>query len=288
MSDVSAARDDRILPATRAVAGLVVPFLIAAFGILYLWPGRTAALFAWTIHPNMTPMLMGAGYVAGAYFFVRVVAGRRWHVVGLGLLPTSAFAAIQGIATIVHWDRFNHHHVSFYAWVLLYATTPLLVPYLFIRNRRTDPKVLEPGDVRVPGPARASLAVAGAVFLVMAIVMLVASSVAIREWPWTLTPLTARVTAGFVSLTGVAWGVAAFEFRWSALRIPIEAVMLGMILILAAVPRGWHDFDTSRLSTPLWLGGLIVAVLAQAWLYTVMESSRRRAPREVLVTAEAR
>ena len=66
-------QDDHIFPVTRWVAILVVPVLVLAFIILYLLPERTADYFAWTIKPTMTPMMMGAGYLAGAYFFVRSV-----------------------------------------------------------------------------------------------------------------------------------------------------------------------------------------------------------------------
>ena len=55
------------------------PVLAAAFLVLYGLPGRTTELFAWTIPPDMTPILMGAGYGAGVYFFCRVATGDEWH-----------------------------------------------------------------------------------------------------------------------------------------------------------------------------------------------------------------
>ena len=48
-------RDDRILPETRWLSAIIIPFLVVAFGILYLFPDHTQELFAWTIHPRMTP-----------------------------------------------------------------------------------------------------------------------------------------------------------------------------------------------------------------------------------------
>ena len=41
----------------------------------------------------MTSMLMGADYGSAALFWTRVTAGRRWHAVGLGFLPTTAVVA---------------------------------------------------------------------------------------------------------------------------------------------------------------------------------------------------
>jgi hypothetical protein len=48
--------------------------------------------------------IVGAGYLAGAYFFVRVARATRWHRVHLGFLPITAFAAFLGVATMIYWD----------------------------------------------------------------------------------------------------------------------------------------------------------------------------------------
>ena len=73
------ARDDRLLATTRWTAIVIIPVLVAAFVILYLFPSRTQDLWAWTVRPTMTPMLMGGGYLAGAWFFLRVARTRSGH-----------------------------------------------------------------------------------------------------------------------------------------------------------------------------------------------------------------
>src|SRR5437870_11256799 len=65
------AADDRIRGETRIVGVLVVKVLASAFLVLYLFADRTDELFAWTIRPRATPLLMGAGYASGVYFFAR-------------------------------------------------------------------------------------------------------------------------------------------------------------------------------------------------------------------------
>jgi len=113
------ARNDRVFPETRWVSAIIVPFLVAAFAILYLFPDHTQELFAWGIKPRMSAMMLGAAYIGGAYFFVRAAAFARWHWVKVGFLPVTTFATLMGIATILHWDRFNHSHISFFAWAAL-------------------------------------------------------------------------------------------------------------------------------------------------------------------------
>ena len=66
-------RSDRILPETRWVAALVIPFLIVAFIILYIFPQNTERLFAWKLQPTMSAMMLGAAYAGGIYFFTRLL-----------------------------------------------------------------------------------------------------------------------------------------------------------------------------------------------------------------------
>ena len=56
----STGADDRVLPLTRGIAAVIVPFLVVAFAVLYLWPGDTDRLFAWPIRPTMTAMVLGS------------------------------------------------------------------------------------------------------------------------------------------------------------------------------------------------------------------------------------
>ena len=70
---VAIVRDDRVLASTRALALFVAPFLIVAFVLLYGFPADTRRLFAWTIHPTMTPMLLASAYLGG---FLLLRAGR--------------------------------------------------------------------------------------------------------------------------------------------------------------------------------------------------------------------
>ncbi len=52
-----------------STAPAVIPVLLAAFVILYGFPGETMQLWTWMVCPDMNALLMGGGYRAGAYFF---------------------------------------------------------------------------------------------------------------------------------------------------------------------------------------------------------------------------
>ena len=270
-------RDDRIYPETRVVGALIPPFLVVAFVMLYLFPNDTDRLFAWTIRPAMTPLLMGGGYISGSYFFIRFVLGRRWSRFTLGFLPIATFTWFMALATFLHWDRFNHDHVSFYAWLVLYVVTPILVPVLWVRNRRTDPGTLEPGDVMVPPRVRAAAGVVGFGLVATALVMFLAPDLAIGAWPWSLTPLTTRVVAGWFALPGVLGLMYATDGRWGAWRIVLQSQALGVAIILVGALRAWGDFRADRPMTWVFVGGLGALLAALVALYVAMESRRRAA-----------
>jgi hypothetical protein len=247
--------DDRILPITRVVAALIVPFLVVAFAMLYLLPDATDRLFAWTITPRMSALLMGAGYASGVYFFIRVVRAPRWHWVGQAFLPLTLFVSLLEIATILYWDRFHHGHIAFVAWTAIYTITPFLLPALWLRNRCADPRMPDPDDVIVPVLLRALMGLVGMVELALAMAMFLLPTYVIGAWPWMLTPPTARTIGAWFALHGAVGLALVREPRWSGMRIVLQTQMIALALILVAVARAWGDFNPTNPLTWLFVIG---------------------------------
>ena len=256
-------------------AAVVTAILVTAWVVLYLWPEQTDRRFAWTVEPTMTAMLMGAGYGSAALFWTRVTAGRRWHAVGLGFLPTTLFTWMLLAATLLHWDKFHHGTGVFRLWLWVYLVTPVAVPAVWAWNRRRDPSVPDAADPPFPTPVVAALIASGVVMLAIAAWLFLFPSSAIGVWPWTLTPLTARTVAAFVALPGVAWLAIAADRRWSATKAVVETLALGLVLLLIAVARAWEQFDRGRPLTWLYVGGLVgtLAALAVWWGWMERRSS---------------
>lgn len=268
------ARDDAILPATRLVAAVVLPFLLAAFLILYIWPQHTGRLFAWEIASPLTAAWMGAGYLGGAYFFTRVLTERRWHRVGGGFLPIAAFTAAMLLATLLHWQTFDPAHWPFRVWLALYVVTPILVPALWVINKRRDPGAPETDDRLVPILLGRALFVAGLLMAAGALFLLLAPAAAAKVWPWPLTPLTARVLAGWQVLLAVGMLAISPERRWSAWRVPLHTILIWQGgLLLAFVLRGDAFGPAGRLNwfTLYSLAGFLALVA----LLIFMERRRR-------------
>jgi hypothetical protein len=257
---------------TRWVARLIIPFLAAACLVLYGVPDRTTAFFAWTIRPEMTPIVMGAGYGAGVYFFYRVSTVERWHTVAPVFLGIATFTWLMAVATVLHWENFNHDHVTFVLWVILYAVTPILVPALWVVNRRTEPRVPEGGEPHLPSVVRWIGGAVGVVVTVSALALFVAPDLMIGVWPWAVSPLTARILAGWFALFGVVNSVVVLDPRWSAARILVQSQVIGFGLVLVGVVRAWGNFDPTNVLTWGVVGGMAAYLVALVGLYVAMES----------------
>lgn len=274
--EATAARDDSVTPAMRVAAVVVVAVLVPALVILWGLPGDTADLWAWTIHPDLTPIFMGAGYGAGAYFFYRVYRARRWHEVSVGVISAAVFALLMLLTTIAHYDKFNHGDapalaaIAFYGWTSVYILSPWVVGWLWWRNQATDPRAPEPGEALVPEPVRLAARVAAVCALACAAVVLIAPSVAQDNWGWTLTPLTARVIGCFTAQVGTGFLLLSLDARWSSWRVLVQTFLIAVALLLVGALRAWDAFDTSNILTWLYLAGLVGGALALLALYRSM------------------
>lgn len=272
----SVVADDRVLLATRLVAAFVVLILVLAVWVLYFLPDQTDQYFAWTIKPLMTPLAMGAGYAMGAFFFIRVLISKSWRSAALGFLPITVFTIFMLLATLLHWDRFHQGTWSFELWLGVYLITPFLVPYIWFRNRGTDPGTSEPGDPTVPLMVRRAAAIGGMGITVFGILIFLVPDLAIRIWPWQLTPLTARILAGWLMLPGIGGLVLSREPRWNrGWRLLVETLSVGALLFFIGVTRAWSDWNLANPLSALVLAALIFAVLILLVLYARTESLRR-------------
>lgn len=268
----TAVRDDAVLTATRALSAFIVPFLVVAFVVLYGFPGDTGRWFAWKIAPPMTPMTLGAVYLGGAYFFVRAFRATMWHTIKAGFVAVGTFASSMGVATIIHWDRFNHDHVAFWLWAGLYFTTPFLVWGVWAMNRRRATPAT-PADVVVPRAARLVMSATGGLAVAAGLFLFLLPARAIDVWPWKLTPLTSRVL-GAIFMLGIAGLGVITDARWSAARLMLQVQVFMLALILVAAARAHADFDAGSAMTWLLLGGFAGTLVSAVVLIARMDRRR--------------
>lgn len=256
---------DRVLIAARILAALIVPILLAAFIILYLFANDTDRLFAWPIKPSMSAMMLGATYLGGAYFFARVVSARQWHTVKLGFLPVTAFAGILGLTTALYWERFSHGLFAFTLWAFLYFTLPVIIPIIWYLNRRANQA---DDDLREPQLSRSlslAFATVGLVMLAASLTFLLVPDMMTPAWLWTLSPLTVRILSAMFALPGLVQLGIAVDRRWSSARILLQAQGLSIVLILAAMILARQDIFWDQWQCWLFIAGLLLVLLLIGW-----------------------
>ena len=284
-------RDDHVLPAMRVAAVVVVAVLVPALVILWGLPTQTEDLWAWTIKAPLTPIFMGAGYGAGAYFFYRVYRTPRWHEVSVGVLSAAVFALLMLLTTILHFDKFNQGQahdafpdppvlatLAFYGWTIVYILSPWVVGWLWWRNHQLDPRVPEDGEPLVPANVRLVARVIALGALAGAAVMLVSPSTVIDHWGWTLTDLTARVLGCFTAQVGTGFLLLSFDARWSSWKVLVQTFLIAVALLLVGAIREWDTFLDDRPMQWVYLAGLVGGAAALLALYRSMERPRLDAP----------
>jgi hypothetical protein len=253
---------------TRAIGGLVCLILLDASQLLFFYPGRVETLWAWTLQPEASAMVLGSVYAGGAYFFLRVTFGAPWRAVATGFPAVTVFVWMAAIATLLHLDRFHKDTLPFGAWSALYVITPFLIPWLVVRNHR---RFGAPSGPPLPEGLRRALGTVGGLLLLAGIVFLVAPDVAIDSWPWNLTPLTARVTGSVLGMYGTVWLAVAVHGTWAGIRIPLESQAIGLAFLIVAVVR---DQDVVDWGDPL---AIVILAVAAGMLVTSALLTRRAA-----------
>jgi hypothetical protein len=254
---------DRVLPLTRVLAAIIVPILLAAFLILYLFPNDTGRLFAWPIQPPMSAMMLGATYLGGAYFFSRVFFNRGWVSVKLGLLPVSTFAAILGVSTLLHWDKFTHGLFAFQLWAFLYFSLPFVIPVVWWLNRSQDAG--SGGAIRFPQALRWGFGLLGTVLGLAGLILLVMPSVMIPVWPWSLTLLTARVMSAMFALSSFVGLGLAIDGRVSAGGAVLASQAVAIVFILLALILARNDVQWSSAGAWGLTAGLLIELGLAGW-----------------------
>jgi len=263
--------DDRIQPITRIVGVFVVPFLWLAFLILFFQPDSTGERFAWAIKPHMTAMYMGAGYLGGSWIFINAIFGKRWHRIAGGFLPITTFTWFMLLATFLHWNRFSNN-LAFYLWLILYVVTPFLVPALWFMNRKTDSGDSEENDVLIADIVGWVLKLMGLLGSVYSVTGFLNPAFAIQTWPWTLTPLTARVMCGWIALLSVGAFTMSTEIRWSAWKVPLESIAIWHVLVVVAMIINRSELKPGLLN---WYTIAISGMLIGIFIFYALSEMRR-------------
>jgi 4-amino-4-deoxy-L-arabinose transferase-like glycosyltransferase len=190
-------------------------------------------------------------------------------------------------ATLLHWNRFHQGTFIFYFWTVVYAITPLLVPFLWWRNRGKDTHTLEENDVRFSNITRWALGLFGAAGVLAMLVVFARPAIFISLAPWKLTELTARIFAGWSLLAFSTVISIANDGRWSSTRILLQSMMIGAGLALVSLPRMWGNFDPSKPMSYVYVGGLALSLVVIIVAYLYYERKSRQPQSQQVLDSRA-
>jgi hypothetical protein len=277
-------RQPGLQPSTRVLLVAFICLTLVATNQLFVQARHTATLFSWTIQPPMSAAFLGASYAAGCVLSVLALRSGSWSGARTALVTVLVFAVLTLAATLLHLDRFHFSapgmvaRAAAWIWLGVYVVVPAGLLVVVLRQARA---AREPQPVRSPMPGwlLVLLALQGVVLGVAAIGLFVLPTLTARWWPWTLTPLTAQMTAAWLGALALAALLCLRERDLSRVVIPAVAyVVFGVLQLLALLLYG----DVVVWGTPtakLYVAALILAIATGAAGLTVAAHHRSTSSR---------
>jgi len=207
---------------------------VVAGPILYLFPYNTGSYFAWEIANPLTPIFMGASYLAGIGNLMAVRAD-RWSLARVQLPAILTFTLTMLVATLLHIPIFNWSHPIAWAWLAVYIVSPVAAAIVFIQGERG---FQAPVFESQPLPASFSLVMRtlGGIYGLLGLALFLAPGSFASAWAWTLTPLTSRVLGGwFLSSTALQWMLSQQTTLHTARVGLLATVVVTGLLLVGAV-----------------------------------------------------
>ena len=268
MADIRQRTGTPISPLFRAVLGLEVFFGVASLATIGFFPEDTATKFAWEIKSVAMAAVLGGLYFAFAPTLILQFLARRWEMIRVIIPAAFAFTTAELIATILHWDLFFIGTLRFNIWLASYVLPPplLLAMYLYQERRSSHP----PGRKPLPKALRALFLGLGALLTLDALIGFVSPDYLISSFPWTLTPLTARVLSGWVLVLGALLLSIARENDRDRVRLASPVLILLLPAIGIQVMRFREQVDLGH--PRLWANAILLALLAACGVFLAQGS----------------
>jgi hypothetical protein len=277
-------RDDHLIFLTKAALWPLAILTIYFGPALFLLPSRTDVTWSWEIRPEMSAIVVGAGYILGALTIPLILLRNKWHALNTALWVTWTFSTVMLLATLLHLDRFFIGTFRFYVWFIIYLLLPFALPVAWWFNRRySAPR--KPDDLVFETPVRYAGLIAGLLLTGLGLFMFINPPGAAAFWPWQLTPLMSRVIGGWAIFLGTGGIVLYLEPRYSAYRVLFPGVAIYDFLLLIGSLLHLDQFDFTRSATWVWFIYLIIGIVSVTALVISYERRYRQRQQSQVSTA---
>ena len=225
-------------PSMRTMLAVAFALVITIGGSLFFFSEQTETYFAWTIPSFVTAAFLGSAYLAAGLLEVLCARERLWSHSRIAVPAVVVFTALTLVVTLLHLDRFHFNApwlgtvVGTWVWLAVYASVPLILTALWLRQGHT-PGIVAPPAHTFPGVYRLACVLIGLGFAAFGAGLLIAPATVAAYWPWALTPLTARAIGAWM----FGWSIALFQIAWEndARRVRPAFISMIALCILQAV-----------------------------------------------------
>ena len=250
-------------------AWLVVELLFSVGAILTiaLDPANTRDRFAWNIQPVVMAAVLGAYYISTALVIILPVFARRWEMIRVMILPTILFSVTELLTTLLHWSTFSVGTLPFTVWFLSYLLPPpiLLGFYLWHEGRARESTRTVPSDPLSPDVRRTLLHIGGLTTLLSLLIFIVPQAF-VPFAPWQVTPLSARVFAGFLLAAGTLMLSMARENDRSGVLVGVPLLILMFPAVTLQIARFPDEVNFANTSLFLLYGMMLIAFALGVYL----------------------
>jgi hypothetical protein len=260
---VYSTESQRLAPMARNLVWVLFILAIANGIFLYIFPHLAETHYAWSIKSPISAAFMGAGYLAGMVATgLALFRTNYWRSVRI-LFPAFFVLGLSlFIATMLHTDRFKWDYFLTWIWTVVYFSIPIgsgIVWYIHEKTRNNLPS----RDSRL-NPIRQTSFVLGIGVTLLASLLFIFPTMFLEVWPWQITPLLARVFAGWYFLAGVIL-LFAPSLR-QANEIPIAFATLVAWSVLSLLLPVLHSSSIHlNLGFIFWISLHSVLLLQTTW-----------------------
>lgn len=239
-----------------------IPWWLRAYLLVGAAQGLTIALtgFFRSAHVIGFPLVVtplntrfvASFYLAGATGLIASACARRAVDTRIYVFGFTIVTALLLVATLWYWSAYTAVKIP-YPWLTSYVLEPIAGVAIL--------RALHLGRPALAGRHRLSrlFNTEAAVFGVLGIVLAATPGIAVRLWPWALTPVLARTYAAIFIAFAIGALLAAGEGRRAAVR-PFALSSLVLVAATACVSLYHHDRFDGGPATWLWAAGLAVGL----------------------------
>lgn len=257
----------------RAWLAVEVLFGVGAVLSIALSPGDTKTNFAWPIAAVVMAAVLGAFYISSAPLFLLSLFAKRWDMIRVMVLPSALFSSAQLAATFLHWDKFSLGTLPFYLWFASYLLPPPIFISAYIWHQRRAAHTSEPSNDPLPVWLQRALFISGGALLAFALLVFIVPGILIPNFPWPLTPLTARSMCAWLLAVGALMISMANEGDRTRARLGTPMLILPLPVLFLQMLRYSNQVNWS--SPVLWVGLIVFGVVGGLGLVLANGSWRK-------------